>query len=34
MVDRSIVEEWLEQGDADFRFAETNLRAGSEFYAQ
>jgi HEPN domain-containing protein len=34
MADPSIVEEWLEQGDADFRFAETNLRAGSEFYAQ
>jgi HEPN domain-containing protein len=34
MVDPSIVEEWLEQADADFRFAETNLRGGSEFYAQ
>lgn len=34
MVDRSIVEEWLELADADLRFAETNLRGGSEFYAQ
>lgn len=34
MADPSIVREWLEKADEDFRFAEANLRDGSEFYAQ
>lgn len=34
MADPLIVREWLEKADEDFRFAETNLRAGNEFYAQ
>ena len=34
MADPLIVEEWLKQADNDFRFAETNLQGGSEFYAQ
>ncbi len=31
MADPSVVKEWLERADEDFRFAETNLRDGSEF---
>jgi len=34
MADPTIVKEWLEKADEDFRFAEANLREGSEFYAQ
>ncbi len=34
MADPAIVKEWLEKADEDFRFAEANLREGSEFYAQ
>jgi HEPN domain-containing protein len=34
MVDPVIVEEWLRKADEDFFFAETNLKGGSEFYAQ
>lgn len=34
MADPLIVKEWLEKSDEDFRFAETNLKSGSEFYAQ
>jgi HEPN domain-containing protein len=34
MVDPSVIEEWLKMADDDFRFAETNLKGGSEFYAQ
>src|SRR3990172_8668717 len=34
MADPAIVKEWLEKADEDFRFAETNLRSGCEFYAQ
>jgi HEPN domain-containing protein len=34
MADPLIVEEWLEKADEDFRFAETNLKGGNEFYAQ
>ena len=34
MADPAIVREWLEKADEDFRFAEANLRDGSEFYAQ
>jgi ribosome-associated protein YbcJ (S4-like RNA binding protein) len=34
MADPSIVREWLDKADEDFRFAEANLREGSEFYAQ
>lgn len=34
MADSAIVKEWLEKADEDFRFAETNLRSGSEFFPQ
>lgn len=34
MADPSIVKEWLDKADEDFRFAEANLREESEFYAQ
>ncbi len=34
MADPSIVKEWLARADEDFRFAEANLKGGSEFYAQ
>ena len=34
MADPSIVNEWLKKADDDFRFAEANLKGGSEFYAQ
>lgn len=34
MADPAIVNEWLAKADADFRFAEVNLREGSEFFAQ
>jgi HEPN domain-containing protein len=34
MADPLIVREWLEKADEDFRFAESNLKGGSEFYAQ
>jgi len=34
MADPSIVEEWLQKADEDFRFAEANLEGGSGFYAQ
>lgn len=34
MADPVIVKEWLAKADEDFRFAEANLREGSEFYAQ
>ncbi len=34
MADPVVVREWLEKADEDFRFAETNLRGGTEFYAQ
>jgi HEPN domain-containing protein len=34
MADALIVEEWLKQADNDFRFAESNLQGGREFYAQ
>lgn len=34
MADPSVVKEWLEKADEDFRFAETNLKDGSAFYAQ
>jgi len=34
MADPSVIEEWLKMADDDFRFAETNLRGGSAFYAQ
>lgn len=34
MADLQIVKEWLGKADEDFRFAETNLRGGSEFHAQ
>jgi HEPN domain-containing protein len=34
MADPLIVKEWLKQADDDFRFAETNLKGESEFYAQ
>lgn len=34
MADPSIVREWLEKADEDFRFADANLQEGSEFYAQ
>jgi HEPN domain-containing protein len=34
MADPLIVKEWLEKADEDFRFAETNLRSGNEFYTQ
>lgn len=34
MADPLIVEEWLENADNDMLFAETNLKSGSEFYAQ
>jgi len=34
MADPLIVEEWLKIADDHFRFAEINLKGGSEFYAQ
>jgi HEPN domain-containing protein len=34
MADFSVVKEWLDKADDDFRFAEANLKDGSEFYAQ
>lgn len=34
MADPLIVKEWLKITDNDFRFAETNLEGGNEFYAQ
>lgn len=34
MADPAIVREWLNKADEDFRFAESNLFEGSEFYAQ
>jgi HEPN domain-containing protein len=34
MADPMIVKEWLNKADDDFRFAETNLKSGSLFYAQ
>jgi HEPN domain-containing protein len=34
MADPLIVREWLDKADEDFRFAETNLKGGSGFYAQ
>jgi HEPN domain-containing protein len=34
MADPLIVKEWLKMADDDFLFAETNLKGGSEFYAQ
>jgi len=34
MADPLIVEEWLKKADEDFRFAESNLEGGSEFYSQ
>jgi len=34
MADPLIVEEWLQMADDDFRFADTNLKGRSEFYAQ
>jgi len=34
MADRVVVREWLEKARNDYRFAETNLLEGSEFYAQ
>jgi HEPN domain-containing protein len=34
MADPLIVQEWLKMAEDDFCFAETNLKAGSEFYAQ
>ena len=34
MADPSIVKEWLEKADEDFRFAETNLREGGGFFSQ
>lgn len=34
MADPAIVREWLDKAEEDFRFAEANLREGSEFYAQ
>jgi HEPN domain-containing protein len=34
MADPLIVKEWLKMADDDFRFAESNLKGGSEFYAQ
>ncbi len=34
MADPLIVEEWLKKVDEDSRFAETNLKEGSQFYAQ
>lgn len=34
MADPLIVKEWLKMADDDFHFAEANLKAGSEFYAQ
>lgn len=34
MADPTIVREWLEKADEDFRFAEANLLGGSAFYPQ
>jgi HEPN domain-containing protein len=34
MADPLIVREWLEKADENLRFAESNLRGGSEFFAQ
>jgi HEPN domain-containing protein len=34
MADPLIVQEWLQMAEDDFCFAETNLKAGSEFYSQ
>lgn len=34
MANPLIVEEWMKKADDDFRFAESNLKSGSEFYAQ
>lgn len=34
MADRSIIREWLDKADEDFRFAEANLKEGSDFFAQ
>ncbi|WP_298434401.1 HEPN domain-containing protein [Geobacter sp.] len=34
MADPSIVKEWLDKADEDFRFAEANLWEGSEFFSQ
>jgi HEPN domain-containing protein len=34
MVDRLIVNEWLDKAEEDLLFAESSLRDGSEFYAQ
>jgi len=34
MADPSVIDEWLKKADDDFRFAEANLKGGSEFYAQ
>lgn len=34
MADQKVVREWLEKADEDFKFAEANLKEGSNFYAQ
>jgi HEPN domain-containing protein len=34
MADPLIVQEWLDKADEDFRFAESNLKGGSDFWAQ
>lgn len=34
MAEGTIVREWLQKADEDFRFAETSLNEGSEFYSQ
>lgn len=34
MADPVIVNEWLAKAEEDFRFAESNLREGSKFFAQ
>jgi HEPN domain-containing protein len=34
MADQSVVKEWLQKADENFRFAEASLKDGSGFYAQ
>ena len=34
MADPVIVKEWLDKAEEDFRFAESNLQEGSEFFSQ
>ena len=34
MVDRGIVQEWIEKAEEDFEFARINLEEGKRFFAQ